>query len=292
MIFIVRAAIIALATFAGALVGFGEQSQLLQSYAAASKGMIGSVMGLDSSLLAIVLGLLIWTAHGEFTAQQAQLQTIGRALILLDLAFVRYGPKAAAGRRELRSILTRTRKRLWIDDPRGRRTLNYSEIANDVLPMRDALFSLHPADDDQRRHIAAAGEQFSTIVDTQLAMLRSLVNPMPNLLLTIVVGWACLLLFCYGLTSAINLLTTIMAALWALSVASAAYLILELSDPYVGLFRMPHDAFDGLIRTLTPAEHGGIGLNEALGAKPHRSACAGAKTGHSPMASLTGQIQL
>ncbi len=53
-----------------------------------------------------------------------------------------------------------------------------------------------------------------------------------------------------------------MAALGALSVASAAFLILELSDPYVGLFRMPQDAFDGLIKTLTPADQGGIGLNE------------------------------
>ena len=262
MIFIVRAAIIALATFASALAGFGVQSQLPESYVAASKGMIVSVMGLESSLLAIVLGLLIWTAHGQFTAQLTQLQTIGRALILLDHAFVGYGPKAAAGRRELRGILMRTRERLWIDDPRGRRTLDYSDIATDVLPMRDVLFSLHPADDDQRRHIAAAQEQFSTIVDTQLTMLRSLVNPVPNLLLAIVVGWACLLLFCYGLTSAINLLTTIMAALGALSVASAAFLILELSDPYVGLFRMPQDAFDGLIKTLTPADQGGIGLNE------------------------------
>jgi hypothetical protein len=114
----------------------------------------------------IVLGLLIWTAHGQFTAQQAQLQTIGCALILLDLAFVGYGPKAAAGRRELRDILARTRKRLWIDDPKGRRTLDYSEIANDVLPMRGVLFSLHPADDDQRRHIAALANSSARLSTT------------------------------------------------------------------------------------------------------------------------------
>ena len=33
--------------------------------------------------------------------------------------------------------------------------------------------------------------------------------------------------------------------------ASAVLLILELSDPFSGLFRMPHEAFDGLVRVLT-----------------------------------------
>jgi hypothetical protein len=256
MVFLNRAAIIALVTFASALLGFGVQALLPFDYVAASKGMIGSVVGLDASLLALVLGLLIWTAHGQFTAQVAQLQTISRALVLLDLSFVGYGAETEAGRLELRAILDRTRKRLWIDDRKGRRGFNYSHLAGEILPMRDVLFGLRPADADQRQHLAAARDHFGTIVDTELTMLRSLVNPVPKLLLTIVVGWACLLFFCYALTAAINLLTTIMAALGALSVASAAYLILELSDPYVGLFKMPQDVFDGLMKTLTPLDLG------------------------------------
>ena len=219
--------------------------------------MIGSVVGLDATLLALVLGLLIWTSHGLFTAQQAQLQTIGRSIILLDLAFAEYGPEAAAGRRELRESVKRARARFWIDDPRGRRVVVYSDISAEVLPMRAVFDSLRPKNDDQRQHLAAARDLFGTIVDTQVTMIRSLVNPVPNLLLTVVVGWACLLFFGYGLMSAINLLTAIMAALGALSVGSATFLILELSDPYVGLFKMPLDGFDGLMKALKPADQGG-----------------------------------
>ena len=62
--------------------------------------------------------------------------------------------------------------------------------------------------------------------------------------------------------SAINVLTAIMAALGALSVGSAAFLILELSDPYVGLFKMPLDAFEGLMKALTPVDQGGAALPE------------------------------
>jgi len=124
--------------------------------------------------------------------------------------------------------------------------------------MRGVFDSLRPTSDEQRQHLAAARELFGTVVETQLTMIRSLVNPVPNLLLTVVVGWACLLFFGYGLMSAINLLTAIMAALGALSVGSAAFLILELSDPYVGLFKIPLDGFDALMKALAPVGQGGV----------------------------------
>ena len=258
MIFIRRAAIVSFVTFASALLGFGLQWRLPASYIANSKGMVLSIVGLDATLLALVLGLLIWTSHNLFTAQQTQLQTIGRSMILLDLAFAGYGPEAAQGRRELRESLKRARARFWIDDPRGRRVVVYSELSAEVLPMRSVFASLSPTSDDQRQHLATARDLFGTFVDTQLTMIRSLVNPVPNLLLIVVVGWACVLFFGYGLLSAINLLTSMMAALGAISVGSAAFLILELSDPYVGLFKMPPDGFDGLMKTLTPADQGGV----------------------------------
>ena len=258
MIFLRRAAIVALVTFLSALLGFGFQRLLPASYVAESKGMISSVIGLDATLLALVLGLLIWTAHGLFTGQQNQLQTVGRSFILLDLAFAQYGPEAIVGRRQVREMARRAQAWLWIKDPKRKRVIVYDAISAEVMPMRAVFDSLRPTSDDQRSNLATARDQFDTLVETQLSMIRSLVNPVPNLLLIVVVAWACLLFFGYGLQSAINLLTTIMAALGALSVGSAAFLILELSDPYVGMFRMPIDAFEALIKALTPADQGGL----------------------------------
>jgi len=254
MIFVYRASVIALVTFTSGLLGFGLQALLPADYIVSSKGMIGSVVGLDATLLALVLGLLIWTAHGQFTGQQTQLQTIGRSIVLLDLAFVGYGIEAAAGRAEIHAILKRARARFWTEDRRGRRRIAYADLPAEVLPMRAVFASLVPTNDDQRQHLAAAKDLFGTIVDTQMTMVRTLVNPIPNLLLTVVVGWACILFFGYGLTSGINLLTTGMAALGAISVGSAALLILELSDPYVGLFKIPLVGFDELIKTLAAAD--------------------------------------
>jgi len=59
------------------------------------------------------------------------------------------------------------------------------------------------------------------------------------------------LFFGYGLLSDVDPLTIVLAAVGAICVASAVLLILELSGPYSGLFRMPHEGFDGLVRVLT-----------------------------------------
>src|ERR1700733_1063081 len=107
MVFVRRAATVALLTFAGALAGFGVHGFLPASYVVESRSMAGSVVGLVASLLSLVLSLLIWTSHGLFTSQQSQLQTIGRSIIQLDFALTGYGCGATPGRGPLAAHVTR-----------------------------------------------------------------------------------------------------------------------------------------------------------------------------------------
>jgi hypothetical protein len=58
------------------------------------------------------------------------------------------------------------------------------------------------------------------------------------------------LFFSYGVQSAMNGLTILTAAVGAVAVASAVFLILELSNPYVGLLQAPHADFDWLLQVL------------------------------------------
>jgi hypothetical protein len=94
MVFVRRAATVALLTFASALAGFGVHWFLPANYVVESRSMVGSVVGLVASLLSLVLSLLIWTSHGLFTTQQSQLQAIGRSIIQLDFALTGYGSEA------------------------------------------------------------------------------------------------------------------------------------------------------------------------------------------------------
>jgi hypothetical protein len=254
MIFVYRAAVVALATFASALAGLCLQWLLPASYAAESKGMTGSVVGLVASLLSLVLGLLIWTSHGLFTTQQSQWQPIRRSIGLLDYTLKGYRPEAALGRGLLRDHLKRLRARFLDSDAEGRRLVYLADLPADVLAMRAFFASLHPTNDEQRQSFASARDPFTTIVETQVTMIRTLTNPVPNLLLYVVLGWSCLLFFGYGLLSAIDPVTVVLAAFGAAAVASAVFLILELSDPYTGLLRMSDPGVEGFLRALMEAE--------------------------------------
>ncbi len=53
----------------------------------------------------------------------------------------------------------------------------------------------------------------------------------------IVVAWATFLFFGYGLMAGGNATSFVAVAVGALAIASAAYLILDLSSPYSGVFR-------------------------------------------------------
>ncbi len=84
-------------------------------------------------------------------------------------------------------------------------------------------------------------------------MIRNLSNRVPVLLLLVVLGWSCLLFLGYGLLAAFTALSAVSAMLGAVAVATAILLILELSDPYSGLFRMPDAGFKTVINTLSAA---------------------------------------
>jgi Protein of unknown function (DUF4239) len=235
-----------------AMAGFGLHCALPAAYLAASNGMISSIVGLIASLLSIVLGLLVWTAYGQFTAQQAELQTIARAAIQIDVDLMAYGADAAPTRGLLRQQVAHTYARLWDGKASGLfRPEAYDDVRSDAESMLAALGELRPTNDDEKRRLTAVQANYATFVETQATMIRNLANRVPTLLLMVVLGWSCLLFLGYGLLAPLSALTAVSAVVGAAAVATAILLILELSDPFSGLFRMPDAGFKLVIKALS-----------------------------------------
>ena len=89
---------VAALTFFSALVGFGLQSIMPTQMIADGRPALGAVAGLLTLLLALVLGLLVWTAFGVYTTQQTESQTLGFTTLQLDYLLESYGPETAQGR--------------------------------------------------------------------------------------------------------------------------------------------------------------------------------------------------
>src|SRR5271165_1054025 len=70
-------AIVFALVFVGGAIGLELQRALPESYTTGgARDMTGAVVGLMTLLLALVLGLLIWTAYGVFSTQKSSVQTL------------------------------------------------------------------------------------------------------------------------------------------------------------------------------------------------------------------------
>jgi len=235
-------------TFASALVGFFLQWLLPVSVVKDAKDMVSSITGLIILLLALVLGLLVWTSYGVYTAQSAQSQSLGPAVLQLDFALEKYGPEARLGRELLRGQVVRARERFWGGNAAA--VAPYAQARADLEDVDAFLAGLKPANDEQRELIATAKPVFAQIIQTTLLMTRQLANPVPKLLLFVVVGWSALLFLSFGFLGTFNAVSGAAAALGSIAVASAFFMIMEFSQPYSGMFRISPVGVDNLIAVL------------------------------------------
>src|SRR5271167_1961004 len=105
---------VAVSVFAGGALGLVLQRVLPEKFTTGGpRDMIGAVVGLLTLLSALVLGLLIWTAFGVYSAQNLAIQTLAVKVLQLDLALADYGPEASGGRALLRQELAKTIDAVW-----------------------------------------------------------------------------------------------------------------------------------------------------------------------------------
>jgi hypothetical protein len=249
-----RSIAVAAITFGASLVGMALQWVVPADMLTASKGSVGAMVGLVTLLLALVLGLLVFTAFSVFTTQRDEAYSLGPIVAEIDLALEQYGPEAAGGRAGMRAALERSRVRFFGDAKHGPRPFTFEEMRA-IFSSQNSFFDrLKPATDAQRGLVATAKDQVRKLADTQMLMARQLASPFPPHVLTVVVCWASALFLGNGLVAAPNVVTVLAHLAGAISIAIAIFLILELSSPYTGLIRLSSAGIDRVLEILGNAE--------------------------------------
>jgi hypothetical protein len=226
--------------FAGGAIGLELQHALPESYTLGGpRDFIGAVVGLVTLLVALVLGLLIWTAYGVFSTQRASIQTMALNVLRFDEALQDYGPDAEEGRGILKSQLKGTIEQIWgVGADSSSVIRNFSAVVSD-LKYRQAFFdALQPTTDQEKAAKADAYQGSIAIGQIRTQMALSLVDPVSYPLLGVVVGWGTFLFFGYGLMSRRHVVSYIALALGAMAIASSIYVISDLISPYSGLFQV------------------------------------------------------
>jgi hypothetical protein len=244
---------VGLAIFAAGVIGLILQRLLPDtSTTGGPRDMIGAVVGLLTLLSALVMGLLIWTAYGVYAGQNLAIQNLAAKILQYDLALADYGPEAKDLRLQVRHALANTIDQVWNANENDNDFVahNFAAALQSLRNRGEALENLNPSTDQQKQALAAAKAVEESIGQSRLQMSFALTSAVSYPLILIVVGWAAILFCGFGLMSKGHMMSLVCVLVGAIAVASAVYLILDLSSPYSGLFRASSEPLEQVLAVM------------------------------------------
>jgi len=214
-----------------------------------SRDMIGAIVGLVSLLLALVLGTLIGSTYSFYATTKSEIETFAAREVQLDLALSEFGPETKEARAGMKHTLEGVRDMVWGAAARAPELSEAAPIEH-LRALDLYIASLDPMTPAQRQFAAAAAADAGVIEQTRVLISMQLASPISWPLVIIVVSWS-LILFCgFGLLSRITGTSLAALGFGAFAVGSALFLILELSHPLTGVFRVPPGAFDQMLASI------------------------------------------
>ena len=223
--------------FGGALAGVAVRVPV-HHQDAETKDVVKLVMGLIATISALVLSLLIASAHSSYDIQESEVQQLGAQLVLLDEVFVHYGPETNDARAQLRRMVKAEVARLWPDAVAAQAAKHTPQNYVPTEDLFDTVARLTPNSDAQRSAQARALQLMTTMGTTIRLLHQQAGGSLSWPFFVVLVFWLVVLFAGFGLYARPN--ATVIAALFvgALTVAGAIFLILEMNRPYSGLMEI------------------------------------------------------
>ncbi len=189
--------------------------------------------GLVATMAALVLGLLITSTKGTHDQVDAKVNTTASTFIHLDRMLADYGPETADIRKLLRESLQYRIQRIW---PEGHPNSSPIDLAarSRAEDLSDKITMLKPADERQKYYQEEALNLANDLLQLRWEIEATSCIKIPILLYIIPILWISFLTFAYALYSPYNPTVILMLLFCCLCVASAIFLIYEMSDPLEG----------------------------------------------------------
>ncbi len=239
--------------FGAALVGIVLHGKLPAHHRDAdSRDVVKLVMGLIATIAALVLSLLIATAHTSYETQQSEVQALGLHIAQLDEMLAHYGPEAGEARQLLRQIIAAEVEQIWPSD--GSATVNLrAPIGREPgAVLAQVIANLAPATDAQRFIKGRALQLLLAMGDTRGLLYEQAGGSMAWPFFVVLIFWLVVLFLGFGFLTRPNATVVLSLFVGALSVAGAIFLILEMDQPYSGLMQISSAPVRGALGPISP----------------------------------------
>jgi len=230
-----------LASFVSILIGAAIGMILKRSWRAdrldgGARETIRLGAGFLATLAALVIGLMIASAKNTYDAQNTNIRQLGTNAVLLDQMLAKYGPEAKAARTLLREIIPSATMRIWRESiGEDGSTLVVSGTAERFY---NAVEGLKPANAEQTSLKSRIIEITTEMGRTRLLVFTQSDNAIPVPFFIVLTFWLVVIFASFSLFAEPNRLVIASILVFAISVSSALFLIVDLSHPFSGLMQI------------------------------------------------------
>jgi hypothetical protein len=239
---------------ASAAVGFFIHSRLPEPHRSPqSIALVQLMITLLVTFTAIVLGLLTTSVKAGFDVAYNARGDDAAQLAQLDRCLRDYGPETAPIREQLRGYVAAVIASTWPDEPRPvgvafpdpsrMPTIGESPLLSDILSeVGRGVHELQPADAFHRSQLAACVQQYGDLMKARWKVIEGARPSFSPPFYWVLVIWLSILFGAFGLTARPNAMVATVMVLCALSITVAVFVILDMDEPYGGLFGVPSTA--------------------------------------------------
>ena len=225
--------------FGGTLLGLALRKILPDHHLnAESRDAVKLGAGMISMMAALVLGLLVSSAKNSFDTTNAAIIQGSAKAILIDRLLANYGPEAKEIREGLRRNVTATLEMLWPEEFAKEADLTAFERANAGEVLLGKVRALKPQTETQRALQTQALALLNELLLTRWLQIEQAQISLPVPFLVILLFWLTLLYTSFGLLAPRNATVVTAMFLGALSLATALFLIVEMSRPMAGAIKV------------------------------------------------------
>lgn len=197
-----------------------------------TKDAVKLAMGLVATMAALLLGLLVSSAKGDYDATRSEVNQMAAKIAFLDRVLADYGPEATEARVQFRAVVEEAVRRMWPEAQGMPAQLSPNTQAGDAVYF--AVQRLSPRDDMQRDFKAQAATLAVELGQLRTLLLARSAPSISKPLLIVVVSWLVVIFLSFSVFAPPNATATLALMVSAFSVSGALFLILELGRPFGG----------------------------------------------------------
>jgi hypothetical protein len=228
--------IVFVATLFGALFGMWLRRRLPEHhFGDQTRDTVNLGIGLVATMSAIILGLMIDSTKNTFDSMDSSVREAAVDILTLDRTLARYGAETSVLRHGLKSAVERHLAMIGSEGAYEVTIHDPTRLAREIEEISNAIGMLTPSDPIHVALQSRAQDLSEDLMESRWFASTGSGSSVPAPFLIVLIFWLTITLASFGLFAPRNQTIIAVFVVCSLSVGSAIFLMLELSEPFAGL---------------------------------------------------------